>query len=64
MPCEAPVAAASMKLALVFSTFIFTSPIVTGFSVSGQRILAIMKVPGAAITEAVMRYLSGAPIVT
>jgi len=53
-----------MKLALVFSTFILTVPIVTGVSVSGQRILEIRKVPGAAITEAVMRYFNGAPIVT
>ncbi len=30
MPCEAPLAAASMKFALVFSTCIFTVPIVVG----------------------------------
>ena len=64
MPCEAPLAAASMKFALVFSTCIFTVPIVVGVSVSGQRIFEMRNVPGAAITEAVMRYFSGAPIVT
>ncbi len=53
-----------MKFALVFSTCIFTVPIVTGVSVSGQRILAIRNVPGAAMTDAVMRYFRGAPIVT
>ena len=64
IPWEAPLAVASMKFTLVFSTFILTLPIVTGSSVSGQRILAIRNVPGAAMTEAVIRYLSGAPIVT
>ena len=46
MPCEAPVAAASMKFALVFSTCILTVPIVVGVSVSGQRIFAMRNVPG------------------
>ena len=62
-PCEAPVAAASMTFALVFSIFIFTVPIVTGVSVSGRRILAMTMVAGAAMTDAVMRYFRGAPIV-
>ena len=64
MPCEAPVAAASMKFASCFSICILTVPIVTGFSVSGHMIFVMRNVPGAAMTDAVMRYFSGAPMRT
>ena len=64
IPCDAPEAAASIRFVCVFSTFKVTFPMVTGTSVSGIRILAIMMAPGAAITDAVIRYFAGIPIAT
>ena len=64
IPWDAPEAAASIRFMCDFSTLSVTLPIVTGTSVSGIRILAIMMAPGAAITDAVIRYFAGIPIAT
>ena len=50
-----------MTLTSVFSTFSFTVPIVSGASVSGTKILAIISVPGAVMITAVSRCSASMP---
>ena len=50
-----------MTLTSVRSTSSFTVPIVSGSSVSGTNILAIISVPGAVMITAVSRCLASIP---
>ncbi len=56
-PSLVPRPAASITLTSVRSTFSLTVPIVSGCSVSGTKIFAIISVPGAVMMTAVSRCL-------
>ncbi len=54
-PSPVPRPAASITFTSVLGTSSFTDPIVSGVSVSGTNILAIISVPGAVMMTAVSR---------
>ena len=60
-PSLVPRPAASMTLTSVRSTLSLTVPIVSGCSVSGTKILAIISVPGAVMMTAVSRCFASIP---
>jgi hypothetical protein len=60
-PSPVPRPAASITLTSVRSSSSFTRPIVSGTSVSGTKILAIISVPGAVMITAVSRCWASIP---
>ena len=60
-PSDVPRPAASMMFTSVRSISSFTVPIVSGYSVSGTKILAIISVPGAVMITAVSRWRASMP---
>ena len=60
-PSAVPRPAASMMLTSSFTTSSLTVPRVSGVSVSGTNILAIISVPGAVMITAVSRCLASMP---